>query len=306
MPTINGLPTSVQTVGTTDLLPIDQVVGGVLTTYKVSVGGLFAPLGTAAYQTIPAKGIVWTDGTLLGDVTVGSGLSLSAVGSLTNTGVLAITAGTGITLSGTDTINASGVLAITAGTGISLSGTDTINNSGVLTFGAVTGAVTLGTNLSMTGQTLNATGGGITTLGTLTGPTVALGPGLSVASGSLANSGIVSFGAVTGTVTLGTNLAMSGNTLNATGGGSGITTIGVATGPTIALGTNLSMTGNTLNATGGGSGITTIGTATGPTITLGAGLTQSGNTISTTGGSTAAFVLFNAVANHGGMFDGVF
>ena len=56
MPTINGLPSSVQTVSTADLAPLDQVVGSLLTTYKVTVKQLLAPLGTMAWVNIPAAG----------------------------------------------------------------------------------------------------------------------------------------------------------------------------------------------------------------------------------------------------------
>ena len=99
----------------------------------------WASLVTAGAQIIQAAlaPFVVTSGTL--SLNYGAGLNADT-GTLVNTGVLALTAGTGIAIAG----------AVS---------NETITNAGVLTFGGVGGAILTGTNLSMSGQTLNAATG---------------------------------------------------------------------------------------------------------------------------------------------------
>lgn len=107
---------------------------------------------------------------------------------------------------------------------------------------------------------------------------IVLGAGLggTVSTGtlSLSNSGVLALGSAVGTVALGSNLSLSGNTLNATGGGGGgVTSIGGQTG-SIALGSGLSMSGTTIEAIGtisGGLVIENAGTSIGTAATINAG-----------------------------------
>lgn len=156
---------------------------------------------------------------------------------------------------------------------------------GVTSIGGKTGAVLLGENLSMTGLTLNAAGGGEIDLSNYDGPvhlsykgknvlstrdetwertavldlgplsgsgnvSVAVGQGIAVAAGinastldgwgassfvRTANIGtyaVTSFGGKKGAIGVGSNLSMSGNTLNASGGsgGGGVSSVNGLTG----------------------------------------------------------------------------
>lgn len=114
------------------------------------------------------------------------------------------------------------------------------------TAGSTFRTISLGTNLSLSGTTLNAAG-----------------PPVSAALlGSTA-------GAAFQAITLGTNLTLSGTTLNAASGGSSPPASAQLLGSTsgsafqaITLGTNLSLSGTTLNAAGGGGSTSTISSST--------------------------------------------
>jgi len=151
--------------------------------------------------------------------------------------------------------------------------------------GTTTSEITLGTNLSFTGSTLNATGGGVTTLaasngitGSISGTTLTLGLG-AIAPASITTAGtITSTGGFTGTLT-GTAANIAAGTggqilyqsavgvtskLNNGTAGQVLTSAGGTLAPTwTAAGINsISVaTGNGFNSTNGG-------TATAPIITL--------------------------------------
>ena len=102
-----------------------------------------------------------------------------------------------------------------------------------------------------------------TALGGIFAKTGAIGAsGLTVGTGKLVGRGTAGTGPLE-EITLGTNLSLTGNTLNAAGGSSLTLDAGKLAGrgsadgagpvEPITLGTNLSMTGTTLNATGGGA-----------------------------------------------------
>jgi len=113
--------------------------------------------------------------------------------------------------------------------------------------------ITLGSNLSMTGTVLDATGGGITQL---TGDVTA-GPGSGSQAATIPND----------TVTYGKmqNVSAASKLLGRGDSGSGDP-------QEITLGTNLSITGTTLNATAGGSGtVTNTGTLTDHALIVGNG-----------------------------------
>src|ERR1035437_10385340 len=132
MTTVAALPASPQAIVDADLLVIDQVVSAVLTTYKVTA--LKARQYVVANAGVSA-GMVASNGTSLEATTLAGNLAFTQAGA---TGTLTSPApiqGTGITVS-------------------NAGGTSTITNAGVLSFGAATGAIFLGANLSMTGQTL--------------------------------------------------------------------------------------------------------------------------------------------------------
>ena len=166
--------------------------------------------------------------------------------------------------------NGTTLAAATIGTGVSLNAGNTLLNTGVLTFGAVAGAVVLGANLSMTGQTLEV---------------------------SVPATGVTSFGAATGAVVLGANLSMTGQTLEVSG--TGVASFGAATGA-IVLGANLSMTGQTLEVSVPATGVTNFGTDTG-SITISTGLQEITGSLSLKPATTLA--LGGMVAGSGTTID---
>jgi len=100
--------------------------------------------------------------------------------------------------------------------------------SGASGSGAAYSELTVGSGLTMTGTTLSATGSGgtVTNTGTLTSAALIAGNGgvdvkvaTAAANSKLIGSGASGSGAAYAELTLGTNLSMSGTTLNATGGG---------------------------------------------------------------------------------------
>ena len=135
--------------------------GGTVTTVSVASANGFA--GTVANaSTTPAitlttsvTGLLYGNGTALGAVSVGSGLSYSA-GALSNSGVTGMAAGSGISVSsatGSVTVANTGVTGMAAGSGISVSsatGSVTVANTGVTGMAA-------GTGISVSGSTGNVT-----------------------------------------------------------------------------------------------------------------------------------------------------
>jgi len=146
-------------------------------------------------------------------------------------------------------------------------------------------SVTLGTNLSFSGTTLNAAGGGLSPISALS---------------ILANPTGAS--AVPTAVTLGTNLSFSGTTLNAAGGGlSPISALSILANPTgasavptaVTLGTNLSFTGSVLNASGGSGGFAFVTIPNSTQIQMAVNTTY----CYVIGGAFNASLLLPAVAN---------
>ncbi len=119
-----------------------------------------------------------------------------------------------------------------------------IGTYAVTSLGTKKGDILLGTNLTMTGQTLNAAGGEV--------------PSNVVTTDNIASYAVTSFGTQKGDIVTGTNLSMTGKTVNAsftlpsnviTTGNIGtyaVTAFGGAKG-NILTGTNISVTGQTVN-----------------------------------------------------------
>ena len=239
MTTVAALPASPQAIVDADLLVIDQVVSAVLTTYKVTA--LKARQYVVANAGVSA-GMVASNGTSLEATTLAGNLAFTQAGA---TGTLTSPApiqGTGITVS-------------------NAGGTSTITNAGVLSFGAATGAIVLGANLSMTGQTLE-----------VAEPLAAIAAGDFLANTTTASAAPTA--TALATLTAGTGL--SGGPFTAATGG----TLSVAAATTAALGSVISGSGTTIDAGGtlsvavGAGGVSSLGGATG-SITVSTGLSES-------------------------------
>jgi hypothetical protein len=151
-----------------------------------------------------------------------------------------------------------------------------------LAVGAASGTITLGSNLSESGQTLNVNIGVAELLqGSSVGSgTITVGSGLNLSgttNPTLSNSGVVSFGGDTGTITLGPSLAMSGQTLNVQGIGTIQAVVGGAAqgASTLNAGPNITLSGTspqvTISASGGASAALVVenqGTSLGSATTL--------------------------------------
>lgn len=133
--------------------------------------------------------------------------------------------------------------------------------SGATGSGTAYSEITLGTGLSMSGTTLNSTGGGVTQL---TGPVTA-GPGSGVLATAISNSAVTLANIANATA----NSVLLG--AGTTGSGSPYTQI--------SLGTGLSMSGTTLNVSTGSGNVT--GTGTTGTIPVFTGISSIGNSIMT-------------------------
>jgi hypothetical protein len=213
-----------------------------------------------------------------------SGQTLS-VRTATSSLLGAVIAGSGTTIDvgGTLTVGAS-VTTIVEGAGISVVNGNTVSNTGVLSLDTATGAITIGPGLTRTGQQLQVRSATTTQLGSVIVPATG---GLSVTSGTLTNAGVISLAGGTGTLTLGTGIARSGQAINlqpattaALGGiiaGSGLTIDGAGT---------LTTSG------GGGGGITSAGlTFTGGLLSVAnSPLTGAGGTLAMTVAGTAGGV----------------
>lgn len=114
-------------------------------------------------------------------------------------------------------------------------------------------AATIANNAVTTGKILDAN----VTLGKIAN---------AIANSKLLGSGASGSGGPYAELTLGTNLSMSGNTLNASGGGGGCSTSGssILSGDgaggcsNVTVGTGLDFTGGTLSATGGGGALALV------------------------------------------------
>jgi hypothetical protein len=230
-------------------------------------------LGAIATQAIPAAGVMYSTGTAVEPLTLGTNLSLS--GSTLN----AASSGGGASFpGGSGLVSATGA-QVTVSTGLTLSGT------------TLTGALT-----SVVGQT------GVVTATQIAAalPVAAVGTkgilsvdGTSIAVNGSGVASVVSAAPSGSNATTSTQIVGTGNTYYTVtqlipavfpGGASSLVT---GTGAALTLGTNLSISGSTLNAAGGGGG--TFGTTAGtyaqgndpriigtPVNVTAAGTTQSG------------------------------
>lgn len=248
MTQISALPVAANAVGTADVFVLDQIDSGTLTTTQVSAANV---------RTFMQANL----GTVAFE-------AMPAAGLVRSTGTHLATA--------------------TLEAGLSLDAGGSLYNTGVLSIGGVPGAILLGTGLSMSGQSLEVSGTGIVQIGTMTGPTITLGPGMTqtgetlegilAQSGSLgmitmSGSGIPYSATGTGTFTdlvLGQGLQNSTGTLlnvgivavGSYGGGFGSNTITLGAGGTINVGGTLSFSGTGVAAITAGTGISITGTDT--------------------------------------------
>lgn len=145
-----------------------------------------------------------------------------------------IPAGTTAELLGaTGTVGAANVVSLGAGLGLA---SGILSNTGVVSFNTRAGTVTLSSG-DVTAA-LGFTPGTVTNITAGLGITVNPGGGIT-AAGTISNAGVVSVGGATGALVLGSNLSISGQTINATGGGGG---------GTITPGVGLINIGTTTNA----------------------------------------------------------
>lgn len=205
----------------------------------------YYPPNSTAY--IPGAGITIT-GTAPVLTIANAGVVDLVQGSITAAGVIDI--GANLTLNSGGTLSGSaggGGQTFASGQGISFSGTSpdfTINNEGVLELiqGATTasGNITVGSNLTLSGNTL-------------TGPAGGSGGITEFIQGTLT---------ATGAATLGSGLTLSGTTNPTLTAGTASGTIGVEYAgtlyPTLAAGTDVTLSGSgstlTVSASGGGGG----------------------------------------------------
>lgn len=252
---IIGSNITVNAGGTISVIPgaggVTAVVAGTGLEVGSTPGGTISASGTL--NILPATtaalgGIVAganttinTGGTL--SVAAGAG-GVSSIGG--QSGSIAV--GAGVSVSGGTLVN-TGILSLVEGTGILVGGGNTIDNIGVLSLGTVTGAIPLGGGISFNG------------------------------GGSLINSGVLAVGAAAGSIVLGPNLALTGQTLNVTGVGSGTVTA-------LTAGTAITLTPTTITSTGtiNNTGVTAVGAASGA-IVLGTNLSLTGQTLNATGGA---------------------
>ena len=325
-----GTVTSVQlATGSTGL----TVNGG--TTATVTTSGAFNLAGTLALASggtgvsSIAAGIVSSTGSVLASTTLGAGLSYSAgtlstsaftslaAGSgiavsgntITNAGIVSLAAGSGIAVSG-NTITNAGIVSLAAGSGIAVSG-NTITNAGVLQLGTATGTIALGTNLSITSGTLNASGGSgsgtvnsgtagqlayyATSTNAVSG--LAVGTGLTVSAGTISVTGtstsVVSIGSPVTGGTSGDFLYVSGGNL-AQVGTTGTGNVVLASSPVLVTPTLGAATATSVNV----SGSVGIGTTTpGSKLTVVANTNgNDGLSVSNTSTGASAQAWFNVIA----------
>ena len=283
-----GTVTSVQlATGSTGL----TVNGG--TTATVTTSGAFNLAGTLALASggtgvsSIAAGIVSSTGSVLASTTLGAGLSYSA-----------------------GTLSTSAFTSLAAGSGIAVSG-NTITNAGVLQLGTATGTIALGTNLSITSGTLNASGGSgsgtvnsgtagqlayyATSTNAVSG--LAVGTGLTVSAGTISVTGtstsVVSIGSPVTGGTSGDFLYVSGGNL-AQVGTTGTGNVVLASSPVLVTPTLGAATATSVNV----SGSVGIGTTTpGSKLTVVANTNgNDGLSVSNTSTGASAQAWFNVIA----------
>ena len=293
-----GTVTSVQlATGSTGL----TVNGG--TTATVTTSGAFNLAGTLALASggtgvsSIAAGVVSSTGSVLASTTLGAGLSYSA-----------------------GTLSTSAFTSLAAGSGIAVSG-NTITNAGVLQLGTATGTIALGTNLSITSGTLNASGGSgsgtvnsgtagqlayyATSTNAVSG--LAVGTGLTVSAGTISVTGtstsVVSIGSPVTGGTSGDFLYVSGGNL-AQVGTTGTGNVVLASSPVLVTPTLGAATATTVNnvtiTNPGTSAVLTIANA--KTLSASNSLTfagTDGSTLNVGTGGTLGTLAFSATAPAG-------
>ena len=220
---VNGGGVIIQVLSNTSFLATTTVTSGGITRITASLpltssGGL-TPVISTSMATNKLIGRGSSGSGVMEEITLGTGLSLSGTTLNAALGVSSVaTAGliSGGTITSTGTITTS--MATNKLVGRGTAGTGIMEE------------ITLGTNLSLSGNTLNAAGAsGVT---------------------SVATAGLISGGTITSTGTITTSMAT--NRLVGRG------TAGTGVMEEIILGTNLSLSGNTLNAASGSGGYATI------------------------------------------------
>ena len=269
---------------------------GTVTTASVvtanGVSGTVANPTTTPAITIVLGAIVPTSVAATGTVT-GSNLTGSSSG--TNTGDQAIvlsgdvsgSGSTGITTTiGANKVTYGMIQAITASSKL----------LGSTASGTAVAEITLGTNLSMTGSTLNASGGG----GDVTGPSVAVDGDVAVFNGTTGK--IIKVGTTTGTGNLVRETSAILTTVSLLNPNIGTPTGGTLTNCTFPVA--IESTGITCS-TARVLGRSTAGTGSVEQLTLGAGLSLTGGTLNTTGSGSGDVVGPGSSAdNNFVLFDG--
>ena len=291
------------------------VSGNTISALSVTAG-LVSSNGTVLTATTLGSGLSWSAGTLstsaFTSLAAGSGIAVSG-NTITNAGIVSLAAGSGIAVSG-NTITNAGIVSLAAGSGIAVSG-NTITNAGVLQLGTATGTIALGTNLSITSGTLNASGGSgsgtvnsgtagqlayyATSTNAVSG--LAVGTGLTVSAGTISVTGtstsVVAIGSPVTGGTSGDFLYVSGGNLAQVGttgtGNVVLASSPVLVTPTLGAATATSVNGLTITST---TGVLTV--ASGKTLTASNSLAFAGTDGSTlnvgTGGTLAALAFLSA------------